>query len=119
MSDERETGLQFDPKFDAKGLVTAVVTDSETKAVLVIAHMNAEAIERTLETGKVHFYSRSRQKLWLKGETSGNYLNAGTIRVDCDQDALWIEARPDGPTCHTGETSCFYRELGRDGLTRL
>lgn len=119
MDNRRETSLEFDPKFDDKGLLTAVVTDSKSGDVLVIAHMNAEAIKRTQETGQVHFYSRSRQQLWLKGETSGNFLKVETIRVDCDQDALWIVATPAGPTCHTGAASCFYRALTSNGLKAL
>ena len=116
MDNEREIGLEFDPKFDANGLLTAVVTDSKSGDVLVVAHMNAQAIALTRETGQVHFYSRSRQKLWLKGETSGNFLNVKAMRVDCDQDALWIVATPAGPTCHTGAASCFYRDVTDTGL---
>ncbi|KEO87144.1 phosphoribosyl-AMP cyclohydrolase [Erythrobacter sp. JL475] len=108
---ERERGTQFAPRFDSRGLITAVVVDEETKDVLVVAHMNAEALALTRETGRVHFWSRSRGKLWLKGETSGHYLNLREIWVDCDQDALVILAEPAGPTCHTGEQSCFYRRL--------
>lgn len=119
MENMRENGLEFDPKFDEKGLLTAVVTDSQSGDVLVVAHMNARAIALTQETGKVHFYSRSRQKLWLKGETSGNFLNVKTIRVDCDQDVLWIVAIPAGPTCHTGAKSCFYREMSATGLKKI
>ena len=109
--DEREDGTQFSPKFDSLGLLTAVVVDSTTHEVLVVAHMNEEAILRTRTSGKVHFWSRSRGKLWMKGETSGNILSVVDILVDCDQDALLIRARPAGPTCHTGATSCFYRRL--------
>lgn len=108
---EREEGARFAPKFDASGLLTAVVTDSVTKEVLVVAHMNEEAISETRRTRKVHFWSRSREKLWMKGETSGNVLTVEEILVDCDQDALVVRARPAGPTCHTGEASCFYRKL--------
>jgi phosphoribosyl-AMP cyclohydrolase len=119
MENSRETGLEFDPKFDEKGLLTAVVTDSQSGDVLVVAHMNAQAISLTKETGQVHFYSRSRQKLWLKGETSGNFLKLEAMRVDCDQDALWIVATPAGPICHTGAVSCFYRELTDKGLKKI
>ncbi|MEM6475628.1 MAG: phosphoribosyl-AMP cyclohydrolase [Pseudomonadota bacterium] len=108
---ERETGTHFAPKFDGAGLLTAVVLDYRTRQILVVAYMNAEALERTRATGKVHFWSRSRQSLWMKGETSGHFLLVEEILVDCDQDALVIEATPAGPTCHTGETSCFYRRL--------
>ncbi|MEE4316332.1 MAG: phosphoribosyl-AMP cyclohydrolase [Erythrobacter sp.] len=116
-TDEREQGSIFAPKFDPAGLLTAVVVDAASGEVLVVAHMNREALDRTLESGKVHFWSRSRQALWLKGETSGHYLDALEIRVDCDQDALVIRARPAGPTCHTGARSCFYRrvESGDEG----
>jgi len=109
--EEREKGLVFAPKFDAAGLLTAVVVDAVDGAVLVVAHMNAEALDRTLESGKVHFWSRSRGALWMKGETSGHYLALEEMLVDCDQDALLIRARPAGPTCHTGARSCFYREV--------
>ncbi|MFL0356647.1 phosphoribosyl-AMP cyclohydrolase [Erythrobacter sp. GH1-10] len=108
---ERESGSRFAPKFDSNGLLTAVIVDAGSGAVLVVAHMNAEALEKTRKTGKVHFWSRSRADLWLKGETSGNFLTVAEILVDCDQDALVIHAEPAGPTCHTGERSCFYRQL--------
>lgn len=110
-AEERETGAIFAPKFDAAGLVTAVVVDDATGAVLVVAHMNAEALRATLSTGKVHFWSRSRGRLWMKGETSGNVLRLVEMRVDCDQDALLLRAKPAGPTCHTGADSCFYRRV--------
>ncbi|QFT77855.1 phosphoribosyl-AMP cyclohydrolase [Erythrobacter sp. THAF29] len=121
---ERETGTRFAPKFDANGLLTAVVVDAASRDVLVVAFMNDEAISLTRETGKVHFWSRSRGSLWLKGETSGNFLTVRDIFVDCDQDALVIHADPSGPTCHTGANSCFYRRLdpGADdehALTKL
>ena len=108
---EREQGRVFAPKYDSNGLLSAVVIDSVTKDVLVVAFMNAEALQATRATGKVHFWSRSRGKLWMKGETSGHVLEVENILVDCDQDALVIAARPAGPTCHTGKQSCFYREL--------
>ncbi|TAD81180.1 MAG: phosphoribosyl-AMP cyclohydrolase [Sphingomonadales bacterium] len=110
-TEERESGTVFAPKFDAAGLVTAVVVDDGSGAVLVVAHMNAEALRATLETGKVHFWSRSRERLWMKGETSGHVLFVDRVLVDCDQDALLIRARPAGPTCHTGAKSCFYRKI--------
>lgn len=112
---DREQGSAFLPKFDAAGLVTAVVTDQASGAVLMIAHMNRQAIDATVATGHATFWSRSRGKLWRKGETSGHILNVVEIRVDCDQDALWIVANPAGPACHTGEPSCFYRTL-KDGV---
>lgn len=108
---EIEEGARFVPKFDDKGLLSAVVLDTETKEVLVVAYMNAESLAMTRTSGKVTFWSRSRQKLWMKGETSGHVLNVEEIRVDCDQDALVIYAKPAGPTCHTGRASCFYRKL--------
>ena len=110
-AEEREAGGVFAPKFDAARLLTAVVVDDTSGEVLVVAHMNAEALSATLSTGSVHFWSRSRGTLWLKGETSGNVLKVEGIRVDCDQDALVIRATPAGPTCHTGARSCFYREI--------
>ncbi|PLK23567.1 phosphoribosyl-AMP cyclohydrolase [Porphyrobacter sp. TH134] len=120
---EREKGTLFAPRFDAHGLLTAVVVDDASGEVLVVAHMTEEALAKTLETGKVHFWSRSRGSLWLKGETSGHFLAVAEIRVDCDQDALVIRAVPAGPTCHTGARSCFYRRIAGDGqqpvLTRI
>lgn len=110
-AEEREEGTLFAPKFDANGLLSAVVLDSRTKEVLVVAFMNGEALAATRTSGNVTFWSRSRQKLWMKGETSGYVLKVEDILVDCDQDALVIYARPAGPTCHTGRASCFYRRL--------
>ncbi|MEL6539932.1 MAG: phosphoribosyl-AMP cyclohydrolase [Pseudomonadota bacterium] len=108
---EHEHGTVFAPKFGADGLVSAVVLDVSTKDVLVVAFMNAESIAATRASGNVTFWSRSRKKLWMKGETSGHVLKVERILVDCDQDALVIYADPAGPTCHTGARSCFYREL--------
>jgi phosphoribosyl-AMP cyclohydrolase len=116
MDNERESGLALDPKYDSNGLLTAVVTDAADGAVLMVGHMNAEALAKSSETGIVHFFSRSRQRLWQKGESSGHFLNILEMRIDCDQDAVWIVVRPDGPTCHTGVRSCFYRRIGPDGL---
>jgi phosphoribosyl-AMP cyclohydrolase len=113
-ADEREQGARFAPLFDAAGLLTAVVVDAASGAVLVVAHMNRDALEATLASGNVTFFSRSRQRLWMKGETSGNVLRLAEVLVDCDQDALVIRAHPAGPTCHTGAVSCFYRRLERD-----
>ena len=101
-------------KFDARGLITAVVQDEHTNEVLMVAWMNAEALQLTLETGQAHFWSRSRKELWHKGATSGNYLHVREIRVDCDADTLLLRVHPDGPACHTGARSCFYRTLARD-----
>ena len=113
MSDasERETGKTFMPKFDEEGLLSAVVVHHETREVLMVAFMDAEALEATRETGIAHFHSRSRGKLWKKGETSGHVLEVQDMLVDCDQDALVLSCRPAGPTCHTGAPSCFYRLL--------
>ncbi|QTD55982.1 phosphoribosyl-AMP cyclohydrolase [Parasphingorhabdus cellanae] len=111
---DRESGSRLSPKYDSNGLVSAVVTDDSSGDVLMIAFMDAEALHLTQETGVAHFYSRSRQTLWKKGETSGNILNVVEMRIDCDQDAVWIKAKPAGPTCHTGVPSCFYRIL-KDG----
>lgn len=108
---DRETGSQLNPKYDSNGLITAVVTDDASGSILMVAFMNAEALDLTLASGVAHFYSRSRQALWKKGETSGNILNVVEMRIDCDQDALWIKANPAGPTCHTGANSCFYRKI--------
>lgn len=113
--EEREQGVRFVPKFDAAGLLTAVVVDAASGEVLVVAHMNRAALDQTLASGRVHFWSRSRQSLWLKGETSGNFLTVVEVLVDCDQDALVIRAHPAGPTCHTGARSCFYRRIETGG----
>jgi phosphoribosyl-AMP cyclohydrolase len=119
MDDVRETGTRFMPRFDGHGLLTAVVVSATTREVLMVAHMNAEAIALTRQTGIAHFWSRSRQSLWRKGETSGHTLTVKELRVDCDQDALVIVAEPAGPACHTGATSCFYRRIAGEGLTRI
>ena len=114
MSDrsEREAGRSFMPKFDDKGLLSAVVVHHETRDVLMVAFMDAEALNATRETGVAHFHSRSRGKLWKKGESSGNILEVHEILVDCDQDALIIYVDQHGSgACHTGRNSCFYREV--------
>jgi len=98
-------------KFDDRGLIPAIVQDNATGEVLILAFMNAESLKRTLESGQVWFWSRSRQELWHKGATSGNTLAVREIRKDCDEDALLLKVDPAGPACHTGERSCFYREL--------
>jgi phosphoribosyl-AMP cyclohydrolase len=112
----REEGTVLAPRFDASGLVTAVVTDAGDGTLLMVAHMNEEALRLTLETGIAHYWSRSRQALWKKGETSGNFQRVVEMRVDCDQDALWlkVEVAGDGVTCHTGRRSCFYRIVETD-----
>lgn len=111
MTNSRETALMLDPKFDGDGLLTAVVTDSVDGTLLMVGHMNAESLAKSQEFGTVIFFSRSRQQLWQKGETSGHFLRIVEMRVDCDQDAIWVIAKPEGPTCHTGARSCFYRRI--------
>ncbi|MBU6268853.1 MAG: phosphoribosyl-AMP cyclohydrolase [Sphingomonadales bacterium] len=118
-ADERENGKAFMPRFDDKGLLTAIALDSQTRDVLMVAFMDETALAKTRETGLAHFHSRSRGRLWLKGETSGHFLRVQEIRVDCDQDALVLLVRPEGPACHTGATSCFYRVLHDDRLERV
>lgn len=117
-----EEGLVFTPKFDANGLVTAVVTDAANGDVLMVAHMNEEALAKTIATGEAWYYSRSRQKLWKKGESSGHVQRVVEMRVDCDQDAVWLRVDQQGAgACHTGRRSCFYRAipLGQIGDIRL
>ena len=101
-------------KYNADGLIPAIITDEADGAVLMLGYMNAESLGITLEQKKVCFFSRSRQKLWLKGETSGNFLNVVSIKTDCDADTLLITAKPDGPTCHTGARSCFFEDIYED-----
>lgn len=96
-------------RYDQRGLVPAIIQDAADGAVLMLGWMNCEAFHLTLQTGRVHFWSRSRQRLWLKGETSGNFLFFREARLDCDQDALLILVQPAGPVCHTGTRSCFDR----------
>lgn len=107
----QEQGTTFRPRFDAAGLLSAVVQDADSGEVLMVAFMDREALDATRRTGLAHFHSRSRGRLWKKGESSGHVLRVDTILVDCDQDALVIKARPAGPACHTGARSCFYRAL--------
>jgi phosphoribosyl-AMP cyclohydrolase len=119
---EIEEGLALLPKFDADGLVTAVVTDVASGDVLMVAHMNAEALAKTIETGEAWYFSRSRKKLWKKGESSGHVQRVTELRVDCDQDALWLKVEQAGEgACHTGRRSCFYRAapLGQKGAVKL
>lgn len=108
-----EEGANFSPNYDVNGLITAVVTDAENGNLLMVAFMNKEALALTLETGIAHYWSRSRQKIWKKGESSGNTQKIEHIYVDCDQDALWLKVRVQGlgATCHTGRKSCFYRRI--------
>ena len=104
------TGIE-EMRFDERGLVAAVAQDARTGALLMLAYMNREAVEKTLETGVAHFWSRSRQTLWRKGETSGNELRIDEVRIDCDGDAVLLLVRPLGPACHTGSASCFFRRF--------
>ena len=119
-----ENGMILMPKFDQAGLITAVTVDAKTNDVLMVAHMNAEALAKTLETGQAWYWSRSRQALWLKGETSGQIQTVKEIRVDCDQDCLLlrVEIGGDGGCCHTGRPQCFYRRgdgVAEDGSVQL
>jgi len=117
-----EEGDAFSPRFDRDGLVTAIVTDAGDGTLLMVGHMNAEALALTLETGLAHFWSRSRGTLWKKGETSGNMLRVAEVKTDCDQDAVWLKVTVGGhdATCHTGRRSCFYRTVQvRDGKATL
>ncbi|OAO01226.1 phosphoribosyl-AMP cyclohydrolase [Parasphingorhabdus sp.] len=116
LNHDRETGTTLQPKYDSNGLMTAVVTDESSGDLLMVAYMNEAALDLTIKTQVAHFFSRSRQSLWKKGETSGHILEISEMRIDCDQDAIWIKAKPAGPTCHTGQTSCFYRRIADGGL---
>lgn len=110
---ELEEGSDLTPRFDANGLITAVVADSRDNEVLMLAHMNDEALRLTIDTGIAHYWSRSRNALWKKGETSGNLQKVDEIRIDCDQDAVILKVTVSGAdaTCHTGRRSCFYRKV--------
>ena len=119
-TDDREEGLAIKPKFDASGLVTCVATDAATGEVLMVAHMNDEALRKTIESGEAWYFSRSRNALWRKGETSGQTQRVVEIRLDCDQDAVWLRVEQKGAACHTGRRSCFYRKVTTtDGGTQL
>jgi phosphoribosyl-AMP cyclohydrolase len=106
-----EEGLTFKPKFDGSGLVTCVATDAGTGEVLMVAHMNDEALRKTIASGEAWYFSRSRKALWRKGETSGQTQRVVEMRLDCDQDAVWIRVEQLGAACHTGRHSCFYRKV--------
>jgi phosphoribosyl-AMP cyclohydrolase len=111
-TEEVEEGRAFAPKFDADGLLTCVATDARSGEVLMVAHMNAQALAQTIATGEAWYFSRSRKRLWRKGETSGHVQRVVEMRVDCDQDAVWIKVEQAGPgACHTGRRSCFYRAV--------
>jgi phosphoribosyl-AMP cyclohydrolase len=121
-SSEIEEGTTLQPKFDADGLVTAVATDAATGDVLMVAHMNAEALAKTIASGEAHYFSRSRKTLWRKGEESGHTQRVVELRIDCDQDAVWLKVAQAGAgACHTGRRSCFYRAipLGQSGAVTL
>jgi phosphoribosyl-AMP cyclohydrolase len=116
-----EEGLALTPKFDAGGLVTCVATDAASGDLLMVAHMNAEALAKTIATGEAWYFSRSRRTLWKKGETSGHTQRVVEMRVDCDQDAVWLKVEQKVAACHTGRRSCFYRAvpLGKPGSATL
>jgi phosphoribosyl-AMP cyclohydrolase len=115
-----EEGLKLQPKFDAAGLATCVATDAATGEVLMVAHMNDEALRKTVATGEAWYFSRSRNALWRKGETSGHTQRVVEMRLDCDQDAVWIRVEQSGAACHTGRRSCFYRKVtGGEGGEQL
>jgi phosphoribosyl-AMP cyclohydrolase len=118
---ELEEGAALTPKFDADGLVTCVATDSSSGDVLMVAHMNAEALAKTIATGEAWYFSRSRRALWKKGESSGHTQRVVEMRIDCDQDAVWIKVEQQVAACHTGRRSCFYRSvpLGKSGAVTL
>jgi phosphoribosyl-AMP cyclohydrolase len=119
-TDDREEGLAFQPKFDASGLLTCVTTDAASGEVLMVAHMNEEALSKTIASGEAWYFSRSRNALWRKGETSGQTQRVIEIRADCDQDAIWLRVEQVGAACHTGRKSCFYRKVEADkGGARL
>lgn len=121
-ADDLEEGVALRPRFDAAGLVTCVTSDAATGDVLMVAHMNAEALQKTVESGEAWYFSRSRKALWRKGETSGHVQRVREIRIDCDQDAIWLRVEQmGGAACHTGRRSCFYRAVvgGLPGGPRL
>ncbi|WP_316859891.1 phosphoribosyl-AMP cyclohydrolase [uncultured Cohaesibacter sp.] len=120
--DEIELGINFCPKFDKDGLIACIVTDADSGDVVMFAYMNAESLSLTLKTSEAHYWSRSRQELWHKGATSGNVQDVIEMRIDCDQDAIWIKVRTRGATanCHQGYKSCFYRATNcTNGKTKL
>jgi phosphoribosyl-AMP cyclohydrolase len=118
--DDREEGLTLAPKFDASGLITCVATDAASGDVLMVAHMNDEALRKTIASGEAWYFSRSRNALWRKGETSGHTQRVVEMRIDCDQDAVWLKVEQQGAACHTGRRSCFYRRVDAgEGGARL
>jgi phosphoribosyl-AMP cyclohydrolase len=119
MSHALDESLEFQPRWGADGLLTAVAVDAQSGAVLMVAHMNPDALAATLATGEAHYWSRSRRELWHKGATSGAIQRVVEIRVDCDQDCLLLLVEPAGPACHTGRVNCFYRRLDAGRLVML
>ena len=117
--DARETGLTLDIKFDDKGLVPAIVQDHDSGAILMVGWMNEAALKQTLSTRKATFYSRSRNKMWVKGESSGHIQEVVEARVDCDQDVVLLRCKSHGPCCHVGYQSCFYRAADAEGNLKL
>jgi len=105
-------------KFDERGLVPAIIQDADKGEVLMLGYMDKESLRRTIESGDVWFYSRSRQELWHKGETSGNFLRARSVQVDCDGDTILVRAKPEGPVCHTGNQTCFFTDVTKESVAR-
>jgi len=105
-------------KFDERGLVPAIIQDADKGEVLMLGYMDKESLRRTIESGDVWFYSRSRQELWHKGETSGNFLRARSVQVDCDGDTILVRAKPEGPVCHTGSRTCFFTDVTKESVAR-
>jgi len=105
-------------KFDERGLVPAIIQDADKGEVLMLGYMDKESLRRTIESGDVWFYSRSRQELWHKGETSGNFLRARSVQVDCDGDTILVRAKPEGPVCHTGSRTCFFMDVTKESVAR-
>lgn len=116
---ELETTKKLAIRWDDRGLAQAIATDARTGALLMVAYINAEALDRTIATGEAHYWSRSRGEVWHKGGTSGNVQKLIELLVDCDQDAIWMKVEPAGPACHTGARSCFYRRLQDGSLERV
>jgi phosphoribosyl-AMP cyclohydrolase len=114
-----EEGLEFNPKFDENGLITAISQDIQTGQILMVAYMNRQALDLTIQTQKATFFSRSRQKIWKKGEESGHFQKVEQILVDCDQDCIVLKVRIESGQCHVGYQSCFYRSLKQGGQNRL
>jgi phosphoribosyl-AMP cyclohydrolase len=114
-----EEGTEFEPKFDSNGLITAIAQDAQTGQILMVAYMNAEALELTIKTGRATYFSRSRQKLWKKGEESGHIQQVEQILVDCDQDCLILKVKVDQGQCHAGYQSCFYRTVSKNKENKL